>query len=285
MKLSRVWELYETDKRFEGYSENTIKSYKLQNELFINHLGDVEIEEVEYDDMKSYLAKDLGRLKPSSIAFKMKYFRSLWRYTVDEGIAPENPASKLRDPKMPKRVPKAISTEEIELLRMACDTPLEHALLDVFFATGCRIEEIYKANKEDIDWANNSLLVNGKGDKERIVFLDVRSAVRLKRYINGRNDFEEALFVTERKFKANGGKPRRMSKDQVRWIFKRIARKAGVDDMYPHRLRHSFAMHLLNNGAPLEVIQDFLGHTDINTTRIYSTHSDGMKRELHSKYF
>lgn len=91
--------------------------------------------------------------------------------------------------------------------------------------------------------------------------------------------------MTERRYKALGGQPRRMSKDQLRWVFNRIAKRAGIEKIYPYKLRHSFAMHMLGNGALLEVIQLFLGHSNISTTRIYADHNDEMKRQLHNKYF
>lgn len=285
MILSVVWKLYKSDKQLEGYSPHTIKSYELQHRLFTEHQGDIDIKEVSYEMIKGYLAKDADRLKPASIAFRMKFFRSLWRYAMDEGIVSDNPASKLRDPKQPQRIPKDMSAEEIEMLRMACETPLENALLETFFASGCRVGEIHQANKNIINWSHKTMAIIGKGDKEREVYFDVRCAIWLKKYLNERNDNDVALFVTERRYKAHGGQPRRMSKDQMRWVLNRIAKRAGIENVYPHRLRHSFAMHMLRNGAPLEAIQTFLGHSSIDTTKIYADHNSEMKRELYRKYF
>lgn len=285
MLLSEVWELYKSDKQLEGYSPHTLKSYELQNNLFIKYQGDIKMEDITYQMMKHYLANAAKTLKPASIAFRMKYFRSVWRYAIDEGIISENPASRLRDPKQPKRIPKDMSAEQIEMLRIACETPLENALLEVFFASGCRIGEIYQANKNIVDFTNKTMTIIGKGDKERTVFFDVRAAIWLKKYLNERKDNNVALFVTERKFKSEGGQPRRMSKDGMRWTLNRIAKRAGIENVYPHRLRHSFAMHMLRNGAPLEVIQQFLGHANLDTTRIYSDYNTEMQQQLYRKYF
>lgn len=285
MLLSEVWNIYKSDKQLEGYSPVTLKGYELQHNLFLRHQGDIDINEVDYGIMKSYLAKDVNRLKPSSISFRMKYFRSVWRYAIDEGFISSNPASRLRDPKMPKRIPKAMSAEEIELLRISCETTLENALLETFFASGCRVGEIYQANRNIIDWTNQSMTIIGKGDKEREVYFDVRCAVWMKKYLNTRKDNDMALFVTERKFKSDGGQPRRMSKDQMRWALRRIAKRAGIDKIYPHKLRHSFAMHMLRNGAPMEAIQAFLGHASISTTRVYADYDSEMRRQMYKKYF
>lgn len=285
MLLSEVWGLYKSDKQLEGYSPHTLKSYELQNNLFTRYIGDVDINSITYKDMKLYLSEAAKTLKPSSISFRMKYFRSLWRYAVDEGFISENPASKLREPKQPKRIPKDMGEEQIEMLRIACETPLENALLETFFASGCRIGEIHQANRNIINWADRTMVIIGKGDKERTVFFDVRCAIWLKKYLNERDDNNMALFVTDRRYKAEGGQPRRLSKDGMRWTLNRVARRAGIENVYPHRLRHSFAMHMLKNGAPLEVIQQFLGHASLDTTRIYSDYNTEMKQQLYRKYF
>src|SRR5690625_2319901 len=285
MLLSEVWELYKTDKQLEGYSPHTLKSYELQNNLFIRYQGNIPIADVTYQMIKSYLAEAAKTLKPASISFRMKYFRSLWRYAIDEGLISENPASRLRDPKQPRRIPKDMDPEQIEMLRMACETPLENALLETFFASGCRIGEVYQANKNIVNWSERTMTIIGKGDKERTVFFDVRCAIWLKRYLNDRDDTNMALFVTERRYKTEGNQPRRMSKDQMRWVLNRIAKRAGIENVYPHRLRHTFAMHLLRNGAPLEVIQQFMGHASLETTRIYSDYNTEMKKQLYTKYF
>lgn len=285
MLLSQVWELYKADKQLEGYSPHTLKSYELQHDLFIRHQGDIAMSNVTYQMIKLYLSEAAKTLKPASISFRMKYFRSLWRYAVDEGFISENPASRLRDPKQPKRIPKDMDAEQIELLRIACRTPLENAMLETFFASGCRIGEVHQANKNIVNWSDRTMTIIGKGDRERTVFFDVRCAIWLKKYLNERSDNNMALFVTERRYKARGGEPRRMSKDGMRWTLNRIAKRAGIENVYPHRLRHSFAMHMLKNGAPLEVIQQFLGHASLDTTRIYSDYNTEMKQQLYRKYF
>lgn len=285
MLLSEVWERYETDKRLEGYSEETLKSYHLQSRLFIEHVGDMSIECVTYDMIKGYLAEHTKRLKPSSIAARMKYFKSVFRWAHEEGIITSNPAARLREPKMGKRIPKAMNEESIEMLRVACRIPLEHALIETFFTTGCRVGEIYRLNRNAISWEDRSMIVIGKGNKEREVYFTVKCAIWLKKYLNERKDNNVALFVTERKYKANGNQPRRMSIAQLRYVIKRIAKRAGVEDVYPHKLRHSYATHLLNNDAPMEVIQSFLGHSKLETTRLYAELSGERRRQLYRKYF
>jgi integrase/recombinase XerD len=178
-----------------------------------------------------------------------------------------------------KRIPKFLTEREIEHLREACLTPLEKALFEFMFSTGCRIGEIVSLDKNSVNWSNWSVIVRGKGDKEREVYFNVRSDIWLKRYLDERKDNDQAVFVTERI-------PHRMSIAQMRNIIKRISQRAGINkEIHPHQLRHSYATNLLNNGAPLEVIQSLLGHEKSETTRIYAQLSGRLREDLYRKYF
>ncbi|PWW32454.1 phage integrase family protein [Cytobacillus oceanisediminis] len=139
-------------------------------------------------------------------------------------------------------------------MREACISPMENALFEFMFPPGCRIGEIVSLESNWINWSNRSAIVRGKGDKEREVYFNIRAEIWLKRYIDSRQDKDPAIFVTERQ-------PHRMSIAQKRYVIKRISVRAGINkEIHPHQLRHSYATHLLNNGAPVEVIQSLLGH-------------------------
>jgi len=147
------------------------------------------------------------------------------------------------------------------------------------FSTGCRIGEIVSLDRNSINWGNQSAIVLGKGDKEREVYFNVQCDIWLKKYLDSRDDNDPAIFVTERS-------PHRMSIAQMRYIIKRISNRAGINKtIHPHQLRHSYATHLLNNGAPLEVIQSLLGHEKSETTRIYAQLSGRLRQEFYRKYF
>lgn len=279
MLLSQAWSAYEADKRLEGYSPYTLKAYQLQARLLIRAIGDREIGEVTFGDLKGYLARDAERLKPASIGHRIRFLKSLFRWAQDEGHVTRNPSAKLKEPKQGNRIPKALSEEDTEMLREGCQTPLEHALVEFIYSTGCRIGEIVRLNRNAINWESRSAIVRGKGDKEREVYFTIKAEIWLKKYLRGRKDSDMALFVTERS-------PHRMSIAEMRYIIKRVARRAGVEvNVYPHKLRHSYATHLLNNGAPLEIIQSLLGHAKMETTRLYAQLSGLRRRELYRKYF
>ena len=188
MCYCKSWELYESDKRIEGFSPQTLKAYKLQSKLLIQHFNDVNIESLTTNQLKEYLAKSSEHLKPSSLAHRIRFIKSLFRWSHEEGHIPKNPAAKIKEPKQGKRIPKFLTEREIEHLREACFTPMEKALFEFMFSTGCRIGEIVSLKKNSINWSKRSAIVLGKGDKEREVYFNIRCEIWLKRYLDLRQD-------------------------------------------------------------------------------------------------
>lgn len=280
MLLSEAWKSYQSDKLLEGYSLQTLKAYTVQFNLLVRYFSNkVIIEGIEQRDLKNYLVKDSERLKPSSLGHRIRFVKSLFKWAHEEGIIKNNPARKLREPKTSIRIPKYLTEKEIEYLREACNSSFERALFEFMYSTGCRIGEIVSLDKESVSIESQSAIVRGKGDKEREVYFNIPCEIWLKRYLEERGDTSRALFVTERK-------PRRLSIAQMRYVIKRISERAGLKkSIHPHQLRHSYATHMLNNGAPLEVIQNLLGHEKSETTKIYAQLSGSMRRELYKKYF
>lgn len=279
MKLSEAWEVYSADKKIEGYSLTTIKGYRIQHSLLIKHFSDIELDEITLPFLKQYLIERCGHLKPSSLGHRIRFIRAFFRWASEEGYCQANPARKLKEPRLGQRVPKALSEEDTVMLQEACKSPFEHALIEFMYSTGCRIGEIHRLNRNAINWEQRSCVVLGKGDKEREVYFSVKTAIWLKKYLAARKDSDMALFVTERK-------PHRMSISQLRYVVKRIAGKSEVTTkVYPHKLRHSYATHLLNNGAPMEGIQTLLGHSKLETTMLYACLSGPRRKEIYTKYF
>jgi len=242
--------------------------------------GDIKISEFTTEKLKQYLVESGGHLKPSSLGHRIRFIKSLFKWTHEEGYILKNPSAKLKEPKLGQRIPKFLSKHEIELLREGCHTPMENALFEFFYSTGCRIGEVATLNRDDINFIGNSVIVHGKGDKEREVYFNIRCSIWLKRYLEERDDDMLCLFVTERKPK------RRMSVDSLRYVIKRISNRSVISKaIHPHQLRHSYATHMVDNGAPLEVIQSLLGHEKSETTRIYAHLSGKLRHDLYNKYF
>ena len=280
MLLTNAWEEYQKDKRMEGYSPLTLKMYSYQFNMLKRFVGDVEISDLTTADFKHYLIEAGSHLKPASLGHRIRFIKSLCKWCHEEGYLLRNPAAKLKEPKIGQRIPKFLTKIEIEHLREACKSPMEKALFEFFYSSGCRIGEVAKLNRNDIYFAGNSAIVLGKGDKEREVYFNVRCSIWLLRYLEERTDDDPCLFVTERNPK------RRMSIDTLRYVIKRISKRAGLNkSIHPHQLRHSYATHLVDNGAPLEIIQSLLGHEKSETTRIYAHLSGKLRYDLYSRYF
>jgi integrase/recombinase XerD len=277
--LSKAWASFEADKQIEGFSPQTLKAYRLQSLLLIGYFKDVEMELLDTSKLKEYLVISGKHLKPASLAHRIRFMKSFFRWSHEEGHLSKNPTSKIKEPKVGKRIPKYLTEREIEHLRESCHSPMEKAIFEFMFSTGCRIGEVVALEKNHINWSNQSAIVRGKGDKEREVYFNTRCDIWLKRYIESRNDHNSAIFVTARQ-------PHKMSVAQMRYIIKRISNRAEINkEIHPHQLRHSYATHLLNNGAPIEVIQSLMGHEKSETTRIYAQLSGRLRKEYYQMYF
>lgn len=280
MLLSEAYKAIILDRQIEGFSPLTLKNYKYQVGMLIRYFGDCDLNDITLESLKEYLVTKGSHLKPSSLGLRIRIIRAIFRWASDEGYCINNPARRLKEPKLGSRVPKALSEEETVLLQEGCISVLEKSLISFMYSSGCRIGEIHKLNRNSINWENRSCIVNGKGDKEREVYFDIKAMIYLKKYLNQRNDLDMALFVTERK------PYRRTSIAQLRRIIKRVAKRSEVlNNVTPHQLRHSFATHLLNNGAPMEGIKELLGHQKIETTQIYACLSSNRRKEIHARYF
>ena len=279
MNISEAWEVYYQDKKLEGFSPTTLKGYKIQLNLLLRYLGDIDINEITIFNLKQYLIERGSHLKPSSLGVRIRFIRAFFRYLTDEGYIQKNPASKLKEPRLGQRIPKSFNEEELELLREGCKTELEHALIEVLFSSGMRAGELHRLNIKNINWENRSCIVLGKGNKQREIYFSQKAKIWLKWYIESRNDNDPALFVTQRN-------PHRLSIDMMRYVVKRIGRQANLDiNVYNHRFRHSFAQYLVDKNCPLEAVQDQLGHVKLETTKIYCQLSGQRRKQIHDRYF
>ena len=269
--------LFLASKKLEGLSPITLDSYKLDLKIFAEHVKK-RTSEITSADIRVYLSQ-FQNLKMSSIGKKLSVIKSFFSWLASEEFIQRDPAAKLKPPKIEKRLPKALTIEELELLRESCQTNRQRAFIEVLYATGCRLSEIYQLNREDINFHTQSTKVIGKGNKEREVYFSFRAMYHLKKYLMSRNDNEPALFITERK------PYRRLSKRGIQREIAKIASLAGLEKrVSPHTLRHTFATLTLNNGAELAAVQAMLGHESPSTTQIYAQLTDEKKREQHKKY-
>ncbi|MDD4000905.1 MAG: tyrosine-type recombinase/integrase [Bacilli bacterium] len=278
---SDIWnkiELFLSAKKLEGLSRLTLESYRLELRIFSEQIQKM-VEEVTTADIRLFLG-EFTELKTSSISKKLSVLKSFFSWLTSEEIIQRDPTRKIKPPKKEKRMPKALTIEEFEMMRESCQTRRERAILEVLYSTGGRLSEIQALDRKNIDWQNMSTRVIGKGDKERNVFLSYKATYHLKKYLMCRLDQEPALFVTERQ------PIKRLSNRSIQRVMDKIAGRIGLkESVSPHVMRHTLATHLLNNGADISLVQAILGHENPATTQIYAQLTDDYKKERYRRYF
>ena len=230
--------------------------------------------------------------KPRSVARKLSSLRSFYKYCVREGMCEKNPFGEVSSPKLDKTLPKFLYSEEIEALFESINTQTllgirDNALLEFMYGTGVRVSELCSIKEKDIDYINKQVIVLGKGKKERYLPLHDLVIDSLKEYIGfARNELQlkNKKEVSEILFLNNHGGP--LTPRGVRDILSRLVQRASETyKISPHMIRHTFATHLLNNGADLITVQELLGHSNLSTTQIY-THisNEQLRREYMDKF-
>lgn len=211
----------------------------------------------------------------STVARKLATLRSFFKFCLRRGYVTNNPMVSIRTPKQEKRLPKFLELDQIlKLLQAPDDTTLlgsrDRAMLEVMFSTGVRVSELVDIRVDDVDFETEAIRVRGKGKKERISPVSPSALRALKRYVEIRNaDARREQFDPHMLFVNKHGK--RLSTRSVRRKLDKYLLETGLDPtVSPHTLRHSFATHMLNNGADLRSVQEMLGHQSISTTQAYT---------------
>lgn len=267
-------QIFFASKRLEGMSAKTEKNYMYILMKFASYLKK-PISSITSMDMRMYLSMVGKNLKPGSVNAVIYCFKSFFTWLVDNEYIFKNPMNKIKATKIPKRLRKPLNDEEVELLRLACETLRDKAMIEVFISSGVRLSELRDIDKEHVNWQEMSLHVIGKGDKERIVYFSTKAKIFLQQYLNSRIDNNPALFVSEKRPYGRVGQ--RGIESAVKRISDRIEQKTHV---HPHKLRHTFATQKLNSGMPLNVIQELMGHESCDTTSIYAVMSqENIKHE------
>ena len=270
-------------------SNNTLQSYRrdlVQFEEYINE-NKVRYTHVHEEHVKNYISEltEMGK-KPSTISRSIASIRSFYQFLVRKGKVKEDPTAKIQSPKIEKRVPSVLTSQEVELLlEQPKDADLkgirDKAMLEFAYATGMRVTEIISLNIEDVHLEDGYVTCKGES-KSRDIPLGKMCEKALKEYLDHsrniliKNENEKALFVN-----ING---KRLTRQGFWKIIKYYKEQAHIEkDITPHVLRHSFATHLLQNGADLKAIQTMLGHSDISSTQVYMQFQDSGLKDIYQK--
>jgi integrase/recombinase XerC len=259
-------------------SAHTVKAYSTDLEQFVAYLGPAKWGDIDHVRIRGFLSYlyDRGLSKPS-VARALAALRSLYKWLAREGMVEQNPAALVATPKLPKKLPRVPTIEELntvldgEMPEVASFPERDALIFELLYGCGIRNSELTGINLDDIRWSNEAILIRGKGKKERFVPFGDAAAMAVKAYLPNRQ-----AMLTEKK-KSNNAllinlrDGSRLTSRSVGRIVKKIAIARGLpSDLHPHSLRHAFGTHLLEEGADLRAIQELLGHERLATTQRYT---------------
>ncbi len=273
-----------------GLSDNTVESYYHDVEDYTTYLCDVrgknDSNDITVEDIRSFLAHlKRGHISPSSMSRKLSSIKSFHKFLVTNHYAKVNVAKLISNPKQEKKLPVVLSVEEIDMLLKAFDnieSPLDlrnKTMVELTYSCGLRVSELINIKLNDIHFGMNIIDIYGKGKKERIVPIGDEAISLISKYL----ETARPKFATSKSrdflFLNREGNP--MTRQMFFLIIKKKANEAGITkEISPHKLRHSFATHLLERGLDLRLIQELLGHESISTTEIYTHINDARLKEI-----
>lgn len=276
--------------RYErNVSEHTLRNYRSDLNQFLDYLAPADrrsgkrntpdVRDIDHITIREWLSTlHTAQKKKASVARKLAALRTFFQFLAREGVIELNPAKLVSTPRLEKKLPQHLSIEEaIKFIETPDpETDLgkrDRAMLELMYATGVRVSELTKIDLSDVDFKNKLIRVTGKRRKERIVPFGDPARESLKAYLGARDRFLNNAAVSKREPEAvflNYQGTRITTRSVGRMVEKYIRICAGMHDISPHALRHSFATHLLDSGADLRDIQELLGHARLSSTQIYT---------------
>lgn len=272
-----------TIQEFSSYLENerrssnhTVKNYVVDLMQFAGFLEarkkSLDVTRIDHASVREYLGTLFGKKNPTSIARKLSSLRSFFDFCIKRGLVKTNPAKEVPSPKVPKRVPKFLTVDEVFALLDTPDTKdalgrRDKAILEILYASGLRVSELVGLDITDVDLTTGTVRVLGKGRKERIVPVGKKACDSVRGYLDLRQALTKlsdgAIFVNR--------SGTRLSTRAVERLLLKYLKQSGIQKAAtPHVLRHTFATHLLNAGADMRGIQELLGHSSLSTTQKYT---------------
>lgn len=270
--------------------KTTVSSYIEDIYKYLEYIENNKIKtalDIEYQDITNYLKYlDNNNYETSSIIRKIVSIKLFHKYLSEE-YKIKDISSKIINPRLRRKLPNILTIEEVDnLLDIKLNTPFDYrnkAMLELMYSSGLRVSELVDLKLNNIDLDNGYVRCLGKGKKERIIPIGEIAIEYLKKYINEYRNSMKKGYYTENVFLNNHGK--NITRQGFFLIIKNIAKEKNIDkNITPHMLRHSFATHLLNNGANLRTIQEMLGHSSITTTQIYTNVSNDIIKENYELY-
>lgn len=264
--LPYCYKVYMVSKKIEGLSEETLKTYNGYLTDFLRTIGK-PISEITTSDIRVYLYeyKKKHKVKNRTLDGKRLVINTFLDWCCVEGYINRNPCKRIKPIKFEAKMREPLTGVEMELVRDACRTYREKAIIETFYSTGCRVSELVRLKRSDVDFQTGEIHLFGKGNKHRVSYINARAEVALKKYLFTRQDDDPALFVSDRK--PNHG----LGKTGVEKIVRDIGERSGIGRrLYPHLIRHTTATDALERGMDLVDLRDIMGHEKMDTTLIYA---------------
>ena len=261
----------------KGFSDHTIRNYEIDLKEFYDFASD---EKVDIELVRKYLRK-LYEKKYSSrtISRKVSSLKSYFKYLESEGVIKDNFMRLISNPKIEKTLPNYLNYDDLERLLNYPDTSNKYGLrdaliLEMLYSSGVRVSELANMKLKDINFKERKILILGKGNKERYVYYGSKCEKLLDKYLKIDHRDSPYLFI--------GKKNEKLNEREIRSIVTEAAKKAGIEvHVTPHTLRHTYATHMLNDGADLKSVGDLLGHESLSTTQIYTHVSNERLRQVY----
>lgn len=267
-----------------GLSQNTIDAYRRDLTEFLEFCLSKNVEEInkiERTHINGYILKlHENKLNPTSVMRKTASLRGFFKWLCANEICEKNPALTLEPPKVPQKLPKVITAEEINIILSENLNKREKVILELLYGCGLRVSELVNLKIHDIDISAKYLQCTGKGSKERIVPIGSKALHAIKMYTKERDFILQKTRKTSKNLLLTE-EGKNITRQEVYNFIHKLGEKIHKS-ISPHTLRHTFATHLLENGADLRVVQELLGHSDVSTTQLY-THIS--KKRLKEVYF
>lgn len=268
---------YLLSKMSDGLSKRTLSVYRYALQLF-DHEVRKPFPACTVMDIQAWLAIVAQRSSKVNADNLRRNVSAFYTWLMDNGIITKNPMRAIKKIKFRKKQVLPFTTEEVEKLRYGATDIRLRALIEFLLSTGCRVSEVAGLNKRDINWKDGECKVLGKGDKERLVFINDAAMLYLEEYLKTRDDENEALFVSE-------DEPHeRLKVSGIEVIIRNLGKEVGIRNVHPHRFRHTVATWAAKRGMSVQLIQKMLGHENIETTLIYATADMDDLRAAHAKY-
>ena len=276
---ANLLKIFMSAKEVEGCSIKTLKYYKEILEKFIKDI-DKAIKDITTDEIRHYLTnyKEERGCSLTSLDNIRRVLSSFFKWLEDEDYILKSPIRRIHKIKTLTQVKEPFTDEEIEKMREACKNIRDLAIIEMLYSTGIRVGELINLNIKDMNFAERSCIVLGKGNKQREVYFDVKTKLHIQDYLKTRDDDNSALFVSRNK------PHQRLTSATIEFFIRELGRSLNIEKAHPHRLRRSFASLAIDKGMPIEQVQRLLGHIKIETTMHYAMVNQANVKFSHRKF-